>query len=68
MNYLENIYRIRKEHKLSQKKVAEHLGISQRYYSDLENGDRHMRIEYVIGLAELYKISIDKLLGFTLED
>lgn len=68
MNYLENIYKIRKERKLSQKKVTEYLGISQRFYSDLENGDRHMKVEYVIALARLYKISIDELLGFTLED
>lgn len=68
MNYLENIYKIRKEHKLTQKKVAEYLGISQRFYSDLENGDRHMKVEYVITLARLYKISIDELLGYTLED
>lgn len=68
MNYLKYIYKIRKEHKLTQKKVAEHLGISQRHYSYLENGDRHMKVEYVIELARLYKISIDELLGFTLED
>lgn len=48
MNYLDNIHTIKKEHKLSKKKVAEYLGISQRFYSDLENGDRQ-RIKYFYG-------------------
>lgn len=57
---------IRKLHKLSQREVAELLGIPQQQYSRYENGKFDIPVRYVITLCKFYHISSDWLLG--LED
>lgn len=58
---------LRKEKKLSQKQVAEELGISQALLSHYEKGIRECSLDFVIRVAEFYNVSCDFLLGRTPE-
>ncbi len=58
---------LRKEKKLSQKQVAEELGISQALLSHYEKGIRECSLDFVIKVAEYYRVSCDFLLGRTPE-
>lgn len=59
----------RKEKKLSQKFMAEKLGISQNHYSQIESGTRNMNIEYffdimkVLGVDNFFKSKEDDGVG-----
>ena len=58
---------LRKEKKLSQKQVANDLGISQALLSHYEKGIRQCGLDFVISIAEYYAVSCDFLLGRTPE-
>ena len=58
---------LRKEKKLSQKQVAEELGVSQALLSHYEKGIRECSLDFVIRVAEYYRVSCDFLLGRTPE-
>ena len=63
MQFGENFRRIRKESGLSQKQVAEKLGIFQSNISDWENDRSRPDYEKLIALANLYEVSLYELLG-----
>lgn len=54
---------LRKERKLSQKKAAEALGVSQALLSHYEKGIRECGLEFVTRVADFYDVSCDYLLG-----
>ncbi len=56
---------LRKEKNLSQKQVAADLGISQALLSHYEKGIRECGLEFVVKVAQYYKVSCDYLLGMT---
>lgn len=56
---------LRKERNLSQKKVAEDLGIAQALLSHYENGKREPGLNFLIQAADYYNVSVDYLLGRT---
>ena len=56
-----DLKKLRKEHKKTQKEIAEILGISQNGYSYIENGDRKLSVENAKLLAEIYQIDWWKL-------
>lgn len=56
---------LRKEKKLSQKEVAEELGISQALLSHYEKGIRECGLDFVVKAADYYEVSCDYLLGRT---
>lgn len=58
---------LRKEKKLSQKQTASDLGISQALLSHYEKGIRQCSLDFVVTVAEYYKVSCDFLLGRTPE-
>lgn len=58
---------LRKEKKFSQKQAAEELGISQALLSHYEKGIRQCSLDFVIKVAEYYRVSCDFLLGRTPE-
>lgn len=58
---------LREDMDLSQTKVAQRLGISQRSYSNYENGISQWNPEMLITLSEFYNVSIDYLLELTNE-
>ena len=58
----------RKKHKLSQREVAESIGIDQRQWSRYENGINEFPVRYLKLICEKYNISADEILGITLSD
>ena len=63
-----HLRKIRKEHNLTQEKLAELTGMDRSYISDIERGVKNISIEKLyqiakalkIELSELVKIKIDK--------
>lgn len=54
---------LRKERRLSQKKAAEDLGISQGLLSHYEKGKRECGLDFLLRAADYYGVSCDYLLG-----
>ena len=54
---------LRQEKKLSQRKVAQSLGVSQALLSHYENGVREPGLEFVVKASRFYGVSCDYLLG-----
>lgn len=63
--WYERLRDCREDRDLTQRKVAEFLGCSQRVYCNYEHGDVNIPVEYLIKLAQLYHTSIDYLVGLT---
>lgn len=65
-NYLR---KLRKERGLTQAQVANSLGISQNYYSNIENGTRMkiMDLQLLDSISALYEVSINGLVQQELE-
>ena len=63
--YLKRIYDLREDSDLTQKKIAEYLGIHPNVYRRYEKGARDFPVELVIKLADYYHVSTDYLLGRT---
>ena len=59
------IRELREDHDLLQRQVADRLHCSQQVYSNYELGQRDVPTEVLIRLADLYRVSIDYLLGQT---
>ncbi len=57
----------RKERKISQKKAATDLGISQALLSHYEKGIRECGLDFLVRVADYYNVSCDYLLGRTPE-
>lgn len=53
----------REKYKLSQKEVAESIGIDQRQWSRYENGVNEFPIRYLKQLCKQYRVSADEILG-----
>ena len=56
---------LREDADMTQKQVAEYLGMSQTGYSKYETGENDIPTEVLIRLARFYKTSTDYLLGLT---
>ncbi len=56
---------MREDRDLRQIDVARHLNISQTCYSKYEIGTSDIPVSILIALADLYRVSIDYLLGQT---
>ena len=56
---------LRTDRDLSQKQVADYLGMSQTGYSKYEVGTNDIPTQILIRLARFYHVSIDYLLGET---
>ncbi|MFB4471732.1 helix-turn-helix domain-containing protein [Oceanobacillus caeni] len=63
--YSERFREQRKKHKLSQKDVAEYLGLTESGYGYYEQGRNEPSIEILIKLSTKYSVSIDYLTGRT---
>ena len=53
---------LREDHDLTQQKVAERIGITQRKYSYIETGTQPLTDEILVALSALYGVSIDYIL------
>ena len=56
---------LREDNDLTQKQIAEMLGMSQTGYSKYETGENEVPVAILIQLADLYHTSIDYLVGRT---
>lgn len=63
--YQRRIRELREDHDYTQKEVAKYLGIEQTVYSRYERGINDMKIDNIIKLCKLYKVSADYILGIT---
>lgn len=54
---------LREERNFKQRQVADFLGISQQAYSYYELDKRELPARHIVGLAKLYQVSTDFLLG-----
>lgn len=59
----ENLYNLRKLHKLSQEQVAERLGVSRQAVAKWETGETAPDIHNCVALAQLYDVSVDELVS-----
>ena len=65
MKYSERMRNLREDNDLSQKQIANMLGIAQTTYSQYELEKWPMPIEYLIALCKYYKVSADYMLGLS---
>ncbi|MBR5279524.1 MAG: helix-turn-helix transcriptional regulator [Clostridia bacterium] len=56
---------LREDHDLKQTDIAEMLKIQQTVYSRYERGVQNLPLEYLLVLADFYKVSTDYILGRT---
>lgn len=61
----ERIRNLREDNDLTQRELGKILSVSQRAYSNYENGDRGIPIEILSQLADYYNTSVDYLIGRT---
>ena len=62
----ENIRRYRKSLGFTQEQLAERLGITLGAVSKWERGGSEPDLSYIMDLAELFHVSVDALIGFTM--
>ena len=63
--YFKRLGELRTEHKLSQKEVAEAIGLKQGVYSRYERGEQTISVECLKTLSEFYDVSADYIVGRT---
>ena len=63
--YFQRIRDMREDFDLSQKQIAEYLGIAQTVYSRYERGYQTIPLEHLLSLADYYHVSLDYLTGRT---
>ncbi len=56
---------LREQNNLSQKAVADLLGVTRTQVSDIENGKSGTNLDRFYQLCEFYQVSADYLLGIT---
>ncbi len=56
---------LREDRDLTQREIADYLRIKQNTYSQYENGQRQLPIDFLIALAKYYNTSTDYILGLT---
>lgn len=61
----DNLVRLRKSYKYTQKQIASKLNISRQAYSNYERGKRIPDISMLIRLADIYSVTLEQLLTQT---
>lgn len=56
-----NLRSLREERGIKQKFIAEQLGITANYYSQIENGHRPPQVEHLLILRDLFNVSLDEI-------
>ena len=60
--YFRRLRDLREDNDLKQVDIAEFLGIKQTVYSRYERGYQYIPLDYLIKLADYYKVSVDYIL------
>lgn len=66
-NYYPRLRDLREDHDLSQRQIADYLGMKQPQYNRYERGLRDVPTDVLIKLAVLYNTTTDYILGLTNE-
>lgn len=56
---------LREDNDLTQKQIADMLGVAQTTYSQYELDKRPLPVDYLIALCRYYKVSSDYMLGLS---
>lgn len=56
-----NIKQLREERGIKQKFIADKLGISANYYSQIENGHRNPQTDQLVKLRNIFGVSLDDI-------
>ncbi len=67
MQFHEKLRTLRKRRGLSQQKLGEHIGLSQSFIKNLENGSKRPNTRHLIKMSDLFGVSIDVLVRDELE-
>jgi transcriptional regulator with XRE-family HTH domain len=59
----EMLKKLRKDNGLSQQKLAQMMGVTQSTIANYEKNQRHPNLDVLSGIAELFDVSVDYLLG-----
>ena len=60
---VENLYRLRKAHHISQQEISDLLNISRQAYSNYETSKRTPDLDSLMRLADIYGVSLDQLVN-----
>lgn len=63
--FFKRLYDLRTDNDLTQQQVADYLMCNRQVYARYERGLREIPVSMLIKLADLYKTSVDYLLGRT---
>ena len=63
----QNICKLRKEHHLTQEQLAEALGVTFASVSKWERGVATPELQLIAKMADFFGVSLDALVGFTLQ-
>lgn len=63
MNFNDKLYELRKSSGLTQEEIAEKLMVSRQTISNWETGSASPSLEKAIELSDLFKVSLDELVG-----
>lgn len=58
---IEKLKKIRKDKKFTRKQIADMLGISESYYSKIENGKKRLFYDMAIKIADIFKTKPDNI-------
>ena len=61
--FFKRIEDLRIDHDLTQQEIADMLGCNREVYRRYEKGIRTIPIDFLIKLADFYKVSIDYIVG-----
>ena len=67
MNFKDNLHSLRKQKKVSQEVLAQHLGVSQRLISHYEKGKCEPSLDDLCKMANFFGVTLDTLVGFEAE-
>ena len=63
--YIRRLRDLREDHDMKQQDIADYLKIQQTVYSRYERGFQTIPLEHLCSLADLYRVSVDYILGRT---
>ena len=67
MAFSEKLKTLRTTHHLSQRDLADRVGVGKSQISFYENGERFPSADVLIKLADVFRVSVDYLLGISRE-
>lgn len=66
--FIENLKWLRKINRFTQQQIADEVNVNRVTYTNWEKGKREPNFEKLIKLAEVFNVSVDKLLGVKIEN